>query len=111
MLQNPRFLRLPSIVGYLQASPSPSPMDHPCHKCGHSIEDGKAFCTECGAPQIRVTIPEAAPEPIPASDEPAPGLAHEAEPGFSGVSFTSLSTRLPSAVRPCALAAGVAAVL
>jgi hypothetical protein len=86
-------------------------MDHPCHKCGHSIEDGKAFCTECGAPQIRVTIPEAASEPIPASDEPTSGLAHEAEPGISGVSLTSLSTRLPSAVRPCALAAGVAAVL
>lgn len=33
-------------------------MDHPCHKCGHSTEDGKAFCAQCGAPQIRVAIAE-----------------------------------------------------
>lgn len=33
-------------------------MDHSCYKCGHSIEDGKAFCSECGAPQIRVAIGE-----------------------------------------------------
>jgi hypothetical protein len=25
-------------------------MDHPCHKCGHTIEDGKAFCSQCGSP-------------------------------------------------------------
>jgi hypothetical protein len=33
-------------------------MDHPCHKCGHSIEDGKAFCSQCSAPQIRVAVAE-----------------------------------------------------
>jgi ABC-type multidrug transport system fused ATPase/permease subunit len=33
-------------------------MDHPCHKCGHSIEDGKAFCSQCSAPQIRVATAE-----------------------------------------------------
>ena len=33
-------------------------MDHPCHKCGHSVEDGKPFCAQCGAPQIRVAMPE-----------------------------------------------------
>jgi hypothetical protein len=33
-------------------------MDHSCHKCGHSVDDGKPFCAECGAPQIRVAMPE-----------------------------------------------------
>ena len=37
-----------------------TPMDHPCYKCGHSVEDGKPFCLECGAPQIRVAMPEPA---------------------------------------------------
>ena len=34
-------------------------MDHPCYKCGHLVEDGKPFCAQCGAPQIRVAMPEA----------------------------------------------------
>jgi hypothetical protein len=37
-------------------------MDHPCYKCGHSVEDGKPFCSQCGAPQIRVLLPEAVPQ-------------------------------------------------
>ena len=37
-----------------------SRMDHSCYKCGHSVEDGKPFCLECGAPQIRVAVPEPA---------------------------------------------------
>jgi zinc-ribbon domain len=36
-------------------------MDHPCHKCGQSAEDGVPFCSHCGAPQIRVTISEPVP--------------------------------------------------
>jgi len=35
-------------------------MDHPCYKCGYSIADGKPFCSQCGAPQIRVAVPEQA---------------------------------------------------
>ncbi len=33
-------------------------MDHSCYKCGHSVDDGKPFCAQCGAPQIRVAMPE-----------------------------------------------------
>ena len=29
-------------------------MEHPCYKCGASVEDGTAFCPRCNAPQIRV---------------------------------------------------------
>lgn len=49
-------------------------MDHPCHKCGHSIEDGKAFCSQCGAPQIRVAVAEPA-EPANAGNVSASDLS------------------------------------
>ena len=29
-------------------------MEHPCYKCGASVEDGTPFCARCTAPQIRV---------------------------------------------------------
>ena len=33
-------------------------MDQTCHKCGAPVDTGKPFCPQCGAPQIRVAIPE-----------------------------------------------------
>jgi hypothetical protein len=33
-------------------------VDHVCHKCGAVVDLGKPFCPQCGAPQIRVAIPE-----------------------------------------------------
>ena len=30
-------------------------MDRPCAKCGAQVEEGTAFCPNCGAPQIRVS--------------------------------------------------------
>jgi len=86
-------------------------MDHPCHKCGHSIEDGKAFCSECGAPQIRVAIPEAPTEPAPGADRAVPLLVHEAEPSFPSTPMSALPTGWSYAVPQCALAAGVATLL
>jgi hypothetical protein len=32
-------------------------VDHPCSKCGVTVQDGIAFCPNCGAPQIRVANP------------------------------------------------------
>jgi hypothetical protein len=29
-------------------------VEHPCYKCGSSVEDGIPFCPQCNAPQIRV---------------------------------------------------------
>src|SRR6267154_758143 len=86
-------------------------MDHPCHKCGYSIEDGKAFCSQCGAPQIRVVLPEAPLEVPAAVSNKFPSLAHESEAGFTGVSIGSLPARWSYTLRPCALAASVAVVL
>jgi hypothetical protein len=33
-------------------------VEHPCYKCGASVEDGTPFCARCNAPQIRVAGPE-----------------------------------------------------
>lgn len=33
-------------------------MEHSCHKCGISVEDGVPFCPQCNAPQIRVASVE-----------------------------------------------------
>ena len=85
-------------------------MDHPCHKCGHSVEDGKTFCAQCGAPQIRVAIPEAVVE-ITAAGGILPALVREAEPGFPRGAISSLPARWSHAMRPCALAAAIAVVL
>jgi|ERR1700676_2516467 hypothetical protein len=86
-------------------------MDHPCHKCGHSIEDGKAFCSQCGAPQIRVAIAEAPLQSVAAGDDLSVALVHEANSSFPGAPIESLPTRWSHALRPCALAAAIAVVL
>lgn len=49
-------------------------MEHSCHKCGASVEDGIPFCKQCGAPQIRVIGVEPqppAPSDISDKDQPA----------------------------------------
>src|ERR1022692_1893972 len=84
-------------------------MDHPCYKCGHSIEDGKPFCLQCGAPQIRVAMPEAPAEPIAEGSGALPAV-HEAGLGFPAP-ISSLPTGWSYALRPCALAARVAVLL
>ncbi len=42
-------------------------MEHPCHRCGAQISEGAPFCAQCGAPQIRVALPDsqAASSPLP----------------------------------------------
>lgn len=49
-------------------------MEHPCHQCGGPVEDGTAFCKQCGAPQIRVAVEEPATAPLP------PGTPGEVQP-------------------------------
>jgi hypothetical protein len=86
-------------------------MDHPCDKCGHSVEDGKAFCSQCGAPQIRVVMPESAAEPMPAVPGVTPEQGRRLELGSLGIPASSLSVTGSQAVKPCALAAAVAVAL
>jgi hypothetical protein len=84
-------------------------MDHQCYKCGQNIEDGKPFCPQCGAPQIRVAISEAAVEPAHGGDITAPALGRELSLEASGVPATSLARWYQA--QPAALAAGVALLL
>lgn len=84
-------------------------MDHSCHQCGQSVEDGRPFCLHCGAPQIRVNVPE--PLPTAPADPRTMPLADDAtNPGFSGMPSHSMPA-WPLAARPSALAAGVAVLL
>ena len=92
-------------------APPLAPMDHPCHKCGHDIEDGKAFCSQCGAPQIRVVLPDVPLEVLAGGGTAFPALMQEGDAGIAGVPVGPLSTRWAYAMRPCALAASVAVVL
>ena len=89
-------------------------MDHPCHKCGHSIEDGKAFCSNCGAPQIRVAMAEAPATPIvgkvSGAERPVFALDPPVTSGRSPTAGFSTSTEWPRALRVCAAVALVAVV-
>jgi hypothetical protein len=92
-------------------------MEHPCHKCGNSIEDGKPFCLKCGAPQIRVAMPE----PVPVAGSASSDVAFNDPPvlslGPAGVSpplrVAALAGGIewPRALRACAIAALVSAVV
>ena len=82
-------------------------MDHSCHKCGHVVEDGKAFCSQCGAPQIRVAAIEPFVDPVAAHDGAVRALDSETGPVLPGTSANPLPVSR-GALLPCALAAGVA---
>jgi hypothetical protein len=83
-------------------------MDHPCHKCGQSVEDGVPFCSHCGAPQIRVSVAE----PVP----PVPGNVSSGELRGSFIDESTAASPLrspallaeidwPRALRACSVAA------
>jgi len=80
-------------------------MDNLCYKCGHGIEDGRPFCVECGAPQIRVAMPELPAEPSPVADGTTQALDGEV---FPGVPAAVLPVSWNHAMRPCVFAAAVA---
>jgi hypothetical protein len=84
-------------------------MDHPCYKCGQSVEDGVPFCSHCGAPQIRVAVAE---------PPPAPAFEHEVAPALLAGAFSAtpaaglqLPVHWARALQPCALSALIAAVV
>jgi hypothetical protein len=90
-------------------------MDHPCHKCGHSIEDGKPFCAQCGAPQIRVAMLEpAAPSVagnVSSNDLPVFSLDPPSVPGPLSAPVLSIGIEWPRALRACAVAALISALV
>ena len=72
-------------------------MDHLCYKCGHGIEDGRPFCLECGAPQIRVAMPDTAA---------VAGSVPSEAPGATPV-FTLDPPRVPVPLSAAALSGGI----
>ena len=90
-------------------------MDHPFHKCGHSTEDGKPFCLQCGAPQIRVAVPEpmlpAVAGNVSSSDLPVFSLDPPTVPGSVNVPGLSTAIAWSPALRACAVAALISIVV
>ena len=84
-------------------------MDHPCYKCAQLVEDGVPFCAHCGAPQIRVTVPDPSPATVSSGAEAAahgnPALAS------SPNALTHLPTSWVGPLQPCALAALISVLL
>jgi hypothetical protein len=80
-------------------------MEHPCYKCGFTVEDGKPFCAHCGGPQIRVAMPEPVPavEGVPSADLPIIQA--------NGTAVFSPGIVWPVAMRACAIAALIGALL
>src|SRR5580704_8626414 len=58
--QSMESLLSPCSPGWLWASFND--VEHPCQECGTAVEDGRAFCPQCRAPQIhvQVAVPETA---------------------------------------------------
>ena len=56
-------------------------VEHPCQKCGTTVEDGRPFCPQCRAPQIHVQVAspdaEVAAGLNPALGEFSPAIAAE----------------------------------
>lgn len=74
-------------------------MEHPCYKCGSPVEDGTAFCRQCGAAQIRV-----ANEEVRASGEPVEVPTPSGPVVAAGIQW---SKALPSAALAGLIAAGL----
>lgn len=60
-------------------------MEHPCHNCNAAVQEGTAFCPNCGAPQIRVVTPEEPVSPAAGEQQGVTG-AQPAQPAASWVS-------------------------
>lgn len=83
-------------------------MEHPCYKCGHIVEDGRPFCVQCGAPQIRVILPEPV-APVVGSVQGSSVFSSESA-GAINPDVLSPVIVWPVAIRACAIAALIAAL-
>ncbi len=86
-------------------------MDHPCYKCGRKMEDGKPFCSECGAPQIRVAMPEPTAVPVAAGHEASTAAVSPMELAYPAIPTPSLPVGWLHSLQPCVIAASVAVLL
>jgi hypothetical protein len=86
-------------------------MEQPCYKCGQAVEEGTPFCPHCSAPQIRVVIAEPPPAPAALSNLSINAQGEAALPASQTVPVLALPMQWSGTVKPCALAALVAALL
>jgi hypothetical protein len=85
-------------------------MEQPCYKCGQTVEEGRIFCPNCSAPQIRVLIAE----PVAAASLSQITEASSSEgilPASETIPVLALPVQWSRALKPCFLAALVASVL
>jgi hypothetical protein len=80
-------------------------VEHSCYQCGATVDEGIAFCPQCNAPQIRVTVGEATTTPAIGSDLEAKTAGSHAN--SLQISALQWSYALPAA----ALAGLIAAVM
>jgi hypothetical protein len=78
-------------------------MEHPCYKCGQSVEEGRPFCLQCGAPQIRVAMPE--PEALTVAGNISSANDVPILPPPLGAPVLSSGIAWPRAIRSCVIAA------
>jgi hypothetical protein len=94
-------------------------MEHACHQCGHSVEQGKPFCAQCGAPQIRVTVAEPLvpavaaniPANVPANELPAFSLDSPVVKPPRNIPGLSNAVDWPHALRTSSIAALISALV
>lgn len=86
-------------------------MEHPCYKCGQNIEDGKAFCSQCGAPQIRVALAEVAAPAESATAADVSAFSLRPSGGSGSLSISPSGLQWPRALRVCAVAALISVVI
>jgi hypothetical protein len=70
-------------------------VEHPCQQCDNPVEDGRAFCPQCRAPQIHVRVPVPDIDVIAADSPVETGLAasQERHPAFPGALDSGLAVR------------------
>jgi hypothetical protein len=84
-------------------------VDHLCYKCQASIDETLPFCPHCGAPQIRVAVPE---EDTSASPNPAtPNVYPSSWPPAPPPSYPSNTIQWDVAAKGALLAGFISGVL
>ena len=80
-------------------------MEQPCYKCGQLVEEGRMFCPNCGAPQIRVVLAESALAAVDNSITAGTTLTPA-----ETVPLIAIPMRWSEAAQPCAVSAVISAV-
>jgi len=86
-------------------------MEKSCYKCGQVMEEGRPFCPHCAAPQIRVLIAEPVAASAALPEVTRMPEASDALPASQTVPVLAVPMQWSQALKPCALAALVAALL